>query len=65
MLEVALDVTPDWPSGEWQSRAERAVAEAVAHSRHAALGASPGVVELSVRLASDAEVQALNRDYRG
>ncbi len=65
MLEVALDVTPGWPAGDWQARAERAVEIAVAHSRHAALGSALPVVEVSVRLADDAEVQALNRDYRG
>jgi probable rRNA maturation factor len=61
MADVAINDDHGWPTdGAWQGIAERAVA--------AALTAANVVLpdaEISIRLTDDAEVQALNRDYRG
>ncbi len=51
-----------WPdTGEWQRIATKAVTTALT----AAGRKLPSVAEIAIRLTSDAEVQALNRDYRG
>ena len=66
MLEVDLSVEPVWGDTEdWQALSNRAVAAAIAVTPHAAMATIPAPVSLSIRFASDAEVQALNRDYRG
>ena len=55
----------DWPEAEWPALAERAVAAGVAASPDAHLATTAASIEIAVRLTSDAEVQMLNRQYRG
>ena len=65
MIVAAADIGEEWDSRtDWPDLILRAVGAAVAHSRHAALADNGVPVEISVKLTSDAEVQALNRDYR-
>mgnify|MGYP003387876193 CR=1 FL=1 len=65
MLDVALSAEPIWPEAtDWEALASRAVAAAVNATSHGALATADAVVEISVRLTDDAEVQTLNRDYR-
>ena len=65
MLDVAIEADAEWDSStsleELVSRAARA---AIAESAFPQLGASVRPVELSVRLTSDTEVQALNAHWR-
>jgi probable rRNA maturation factor len=68
MLEVAIlhDEPSVWPdTTDWQNLADRAVAAALGETDYAAAVTTAVVVEVSVRFTSDAEVQTLNRDYRG
>ncbi len=66
MLDVATAAEADWPGGiDWPALAERAARAAIAATPHGALLTTPATIEISVRLTDDAEVQALNRDYRG
>ncbi len=63
MLEVDLSIEAVWGEGDdWQALSDHAVASAIAVTPYAKLGA--GEVSLSIRFADNAEVQALNRDYR-
>jgi len=65
MLDVALCAEPVWPAAtDWEALAARAATAALASSPHAAWIDAPFTVEISVRLTDNAEVQALNRDYR-
>lgn len=66
MLSVETDSIAPWPAGaDWSDLAQRAVAAALVQTPHAALATAAPLVEIAVRLTDDAEVQALNRDYRG
>jgi probable rRNA maturation factor len=68
MLDVDCDIVAgDWDEAlDWDALAERAISAALAAAGFAELvGDAPGVVEVAVRLTDDAEVQRLNRDYRG
>ena len=67
MLEVATDVVAgDWPEAvDWIALADRAARGGLAVTPHAGLERASYGVEVSVRLSDDAEVQTLNRDYRG
>ncbi|GAO40791.1 putative endoribonuclease [Sphingomonas changbaiensis NBRC 104936] len=65
MIDVAVQVDPPWPPGDWEALGTRAVAAALAATPHAELATTPELVEVSVRLTSDEEVHALNRHYRG
>ncbi|NJS15279.1 MAG: rRNA maturation RNase YbeY [Sphingopyxis sp.] len=66
MLAVETDSVSRWPAGtDWPVLAQRAVAAALAETPHAPLADAAPLVEIGVRLTDDAEVQALNRDYRG
>ena len=65
MLEVETD-PGDWPAAiDWAALAEAAVRTAVAHSPARLLLRKSVVAEISVKLAEDDEVQALNAAYRG
>ncbi len=66
MLDVALSAEPLWPGDtDWEALATRAVSAAIAATPHGPLAAAAASVEISIRLTDDAEVRALNRDYRG
>ena len=66
MLAVETDIAAPWDAApDWPDLAQRAVAAALAQTPHALLADAAPLVEISVRLTDDAEVQALNRDYRG
>ena len=61
ILDVALDADPEWDSSiGWADLAEAAAEAAIAESRFPLLAAGPRCVELSIRLAEDEEVHALN-----
>ncbi|MBS0480093.1 MAG: rRNA maturation RNase YbeY [Proteobacteria bacterium] len=64
MLDIALSREEPWPDRDWEALADRAARAAIDRTPHGELLTIPAAVELSVRLASDAEVQALNRRYR-
>ena len=66
MLEIDVDADAEWDSStDWQRLAREAAASAIAESAFPQLGTGPRPVELSVRLTSDEEVQALNSKWRG
>jgi probable rRNA maturation factor len=66
MLDIAVEADAEWDSSiGWEALASRAVAAAVARSAFPQLATGRRSVEVSVRLAGDAEVQALNGQWRG
>ncbi|MDZ3833034.1 MAG: rRNA maturation RNase YbeY [Sphingopyxis sp.] len=66
MLSVEAHEAAPWPDSlDWNAGAEEAVAAALALTPYAALADAAPMVEVSVRLTDDAEVQVLNRDFRG
>ena len=67
MLDVALSFGTEWPDGDeeaWEQRCAAAVAAAIAVTPYAELGTGEAMVEVSVRLTSDAEVRELNATWR-
>jgi probable rRNA maturation factor len=65
-LDIALDADPDWDSStDWASLARSAVTAAISESAFPQLGQGERAVELSIRLAGDDEVHALNNAWRG
>jgi probable rRNA maturation factor len=65
MIIVESDADPEWDSRiAWPALARKAAGSAIAASRCRALTASPLAVEISVKFATDTEVQALNAAYR-
>ena len=65
MLEVALEADADWDSSAgWDALARRAAEAAVAESAFPQLNSSARAVEISIRLASDEAVRALNAEWR-
>lgn len=66
MLEVAVEADEEWDSSSaWDDLARRAAVAAIAESAYPELAVSPRAVEISVRLAGDEEVRALNSEWRG
>jgi len=66
MLDIVLEADPEWDSSTgWDELAAKAVNAAIAESAFPQLAKGPRVVELSVRLAGDEEVQQLNAKWRG
>ena len=66
MLSVETHAATPWPDAlDWEARAGEAVAAALAVSPYAGLADAAPLVEVAVRLTDDAEVQTLNRDFRG
>ena len=66
MLEIALEADAEWDSSRaWEKLARDAAEAAIAESAFPQLTMSGRPVELSVRLAGDAEVRALNSKWRG
>jgi probable rRNA maturation factor len=64
MIEVALLHETPWPQGEWERLAEVAVGRTLSATPHATLIETSAIIEISVRLTSDDDVQTLNRQYR-
>ncbi|NNM77188.1 rRNA maturation RNase YbeY [Sphingomonas sp. ID1715] len=64
MIDVAVQAEAPW-QGDWEELAKTACEAAVLSTPHAELAASSALVEISVRLTSDAEVHQLNLQYRG
>lgn len=65
-LVVETAVASDaWPAADWEELAHRAAAAAVGATPYAGLADARFAAEVSVRLTDDAEVHALNRQYRG
>jgi probable rRNA maturation factor len=65
MLEVAALPESPWPEADWEALATRAATEALRQSPYLEWLDDPATIEIAVRLTSDAEVQILNRQYRG
>lgn len=65
MIEIALSREDPWPEADWDALALRAALAAVERTPHSELVSTAAAVEVSVRLAGDDEVRALNRRYRG
>jgi probable rRNA maturation factor len=65
MLTTETDAaSPLWPAADWAALAAAAVAAALAETPHGHFADGPVNAEVSVRLTDDAEVHALNRQYR-
>jgi probable rRNA maturation factor len=64
LIDVALLCEDPWTEDGWEAIAERAALSTISATPHADLATIPATVEVSIRLTSDAEVQALNRQYR-
>jgi len=66
MLIVETHEAQPWPKAlDWEARAGDAVAAALALTPYASLADAAPMVEVAIRLTDDAEVHALNRDFRG
>ena len=66
MLDVLVEADAEWDSKtDWQRLVRAAATSAVAESAFPQLADGPRKAELSVRLASDQEVRALNARWRG
>jgi probable rRNA maturation factor len=65
-LDIAIDSDAEWDSSnDWAELARSAAVAAIAESAFPQLGSGNRTVELSVKLTSDAEVHALNSEWRG
>ncbi|MDG6745832.1 rRNA maturation RNase YbeY, partial [Staphylococcus aureus] len=66
MIEIALIHEEPWSGDEdsWEAIATRAARAAIERTPHGPLLTTPASIEISVRLTSDDEVHALNRQYR-
>ena len=66
MLDVSIEADEEWDSSTgWDELARSAAAAAIAESAFPQLGAGERTVELSIRLAGDEQVRALNSEWRG
>lgn len=66
MLDVAIDSDSEWDSStRWEELVRTAAEAAIAESAFPQLVRMSRLVELSVRLAGDEEVRALNARWRG
>ena len=66
MLEITIEADEEWDSSSsWDQLVRKAAEAAIAESAFPQLAASNRHVELSVRLAGNDEVQALNGQWRG
>ena len=66
MLDVTIEADPEWDSSSgWARLAEQAVHAAVAESAFPELASAERAVEVSIRLAADEDVRALNAEWRG
>ncbi len=64
VIEIALSREAPWPDADWEELATRAVRAAIERTPYGELLTTPALVELSIRLTSDDQVQTLNRQYR-
>ena len=65
MIHIELAHEMPWPDAtDWDALAVRATRAAIERTPHGELLTTPATVEISVRLTSDDEVHALNRQYR-
>ena len=65
-LDIAIETDGEWDSSTgWDELARAAATAAIAESAFPQLGQGERAVELSIRLTSDAEVHALNAEWRG
>ena len=65
-LDIAIETDGEWDSSTgWGELARAAATAAIAESAFPQLGEGQRAVELSIRLTSDAEVHALNAEWRG
>jgi probable rRNA maturation factor len=65
MIDVIVDAGPRWPGEpDWATLALDAARAALNETPHGDLVANPSMIEISVKLSDDAEVQALNAAYR-
>jgi probable rRNA maturation factor len=64
VLDVAVAHEAPWPEGDWDDLAAKAVRAGLERTPYGELAELDAVVEISVRLTSDDEVQTLNRQYR-
>ena len=66
MLEIDIESDEEWDSStDWSLLVRKAAEAAVAESAFPQLAESGRAVEISVRLASDEDVRALNAHWRG
>ena len=67
MLEIDIEADEEWDSSstDWSLLVRRAAEAAIAESAFPQLAQAERPVELSVRLTGDAEVRALNSEWRG
>lgn len=65
MIEIELSRDAPWPEQDWAALATAAARAAAARTPHGGLLDAAMLVEVSVRLTTDAEVHTLNRQYRG
>ena len=65
MIDIALSQEEPWPDGQWEQLATAAVRTAIGATPFGTLLTTSATVEVSIRLTSDEEVHALNRQYRG
>ncbi len=65
MLSVETDVASRlWPAADWSVLADAAVRAALEQTPDGHIADGSAIVEVSIRLTDDAEVQTLNRQYR-
>jgi probable rRNA maturation factor len=66
ILDINIEADAEWDSSiAWGPLAERATHAAVAESAFPQLATTKRTVEIALRLTSDAEVRALNAQWRG
>jgi probable rRNA maturation factor len=66
MLEIALEADAEWDSRtDWDALAHGAAEAAIAESAFPQITSATRVIEISVRLADDEAVRALNSEWRG
>lgn len=65
MIQIELSREDPWPEGEWEAIARRAAEAAIGRTPQGPLLTTEALVEISVRLTTDDEVHALNKQYRG
>jgi probable rRNA maturation factor len=65
MIQIELSREDPWPEGDWEAIARRAAEAAIGRTPQGPLLTTEALVEISVRLTTDDEVHALNKQYRG